>query len=286
MCGLYDELANCSPKDWGAGTEMAAHSDAFRENFEEAFYNIVLTFNGGIPRGSALVLLEKQRPLALYFSRFALDSSGLDCYSRLFRSLHAAGAIQNSLFGSLNYDCLFEQAVQRCGYPIDYWSRRPESVRLAKLHCSCNFLTGELSQQDLAMLSAATAYEIGLESLPTDNLEATILRKLSDPIRRHFPIMSQTSPGKEDSLSPAQILRIRTAWAEALSTARKLAIIGVSYNQNDKHVVDAVRATPARIFYIGGESDSEKWKATNPNCDRIHGKFEDGLEALLQRLID
>ena len=78
MCGLYDELANCSPKDWGAGTEMAAHSDAFRENFEEAFYNIVLTFNGGIPRGSALVLLEKQRPLALYFSRFAsFEWSGL-----------------------------------------------------------------------------------------------------------------------------------------------------------------------------------------------------------------
>lgn len=284
MCELYNELAKDFPQDWGPESSLAVHADKFRENFEQTFWEEVLTFGGGIPR-AALTLLEKQRPLALYFPRFILDPSGLDYYSKLLSRLKDSGKIPHCLIGSINYDCLFEQAAHKLGRRVDYMCTSSESLRVAKLHGSCNFVTKELSQHDRALLTGSGVHlEKEFDFLQVVNLEAALIRKISGLQPAHLPVISQPSPGKEDLLAPRQIFEIRQKWATAVSAASAVAIIGVSYNENDTHIVEAIRRTPAKILYIGDEESFKKWKDANGNIEHNGKTFEEGFESLLHGL--
>jgi hypothetical protein len=111
MRELYDKLADQFPEEWGPFGLLANHSDAFRENFEEAFTEFVLKMPRDRSMGytpPTINLLEGQRKLAIYFSQFTLDHAGADCYSNLIRAVKKAGVLPLCTFGSLNYDCLME----------------------------------------------------------------------------------------------------------------------------------------------------------------------------------
>src|SRR5205823_3753445 len=66
-----------------------------------------------------------------------------------------------------------------------------------------------------------------------------------------LPIISQISPRKESLFAPRTILEIRSKWNRALSDAKFLAIIGVSPNQHDNHIVESIERLAVPIFYIG-----------------------------------
>jgi hypothetical protein len=266
MYQLYDRLAVFDPDNWGLGSQMARYEDDFRKDFEKTFSERVLSFDG-VPRGSSLDLLEHQRPLALYFALFLLDTSGRDYYSLLLKSLQRAHRLEQCCFGSLNYDCLFEQAAERLGINIDYDCIEAKSARIAKLHGSCNFITAALTQRDRAMMaSPGTHYEIPLHILPVTNLEKTLNESLLGTGSRHLPVMSQISPDKQHFVAPAQIQSIRNKWAEAVSNAATVAIIGISCNRNDFHIVQTIRNTGAQILFIGDCENFQKWKRVNRNC--------------------
>src|SRR6266850_95352 len=97
MRELYDELAKYDPTEWGPTRPLSEYADRFRKDFEATFSEVVLRIpkDDTAPRVTldSLTMLELQRPLALYFSQFSLDSSKLDYYSKLLASLHAAGRI-------------------------------------------------------------------------------------------------------------------------------------------------------------------------------------------------
>ena len=284
MRELYEELARYDPNEWGPTSWLSAYADRFRGDFEATFSEVVLKIAKDAPwlTLDSLTLLEKQKLLACYFSQFFLDSGSLDCYSKLLVSLDAAGLIPDCLFASLNYDCLFEQAGHRLGLPVDYLCSESKSVRVTKLHGSCNFAT-KISRYDRALLaSPGLHYEIEFDCLLAVNVGETLRKKFSNP--DYLPVMSQVSPGKEQILASAKIQKMRNAWSQALSSARYLAIIGVSYNPNDTHVVGAIRDTQAKIFYIGNKDDFEKWHAENKNFEHIGKTFEEEFDHLIQRL--
>lgn len=285
MQHLYEELARSFPEKWGPGSSMDKHEEKFRQNFEEAFAEIVLRVGkdnfGPLITPPSLSILEAQCPLALYFSRFVLDSSGLDCYSKLLSRLKDSGKIPHCLFGSINYDCLFEQAALKLGLWSDYDCIHGESAQVAKLHGSCNFITTELSGQRHMLAGQGVHYEVQLNFLPVVNLEATLRCKISGIQPAHLPVMSQVSPGKEDVLAPRRILEIRQKWAIAVSAAATVVIIGVSYNQNDTHIVEAIRKAPAKLLYIGDDESFKAWKAVNGNTEYISETFEKGFNLLL-----
>jgi hypothetical protein len=275
MRELYDELVEYNPREWGVLSDCA---DRFREDFETTFCEKILKIGRyGPDRADTLTLLEKQRSLALYFSQFFLDTSNLDYYSRLLASLSGAGLISDCFFGSLNYDYLFEQAGHRLGLPVDYLCSESKSMRITKLHGSCNF-TAKISRLDRAQLATTgTHYEIPFD---IDLDPETVKEKLSSP--DHFPVMSQVSPSKEDFLAAGGIHEMRKVWAQALSNAGFLAVIGVSCNQNDAHVIEPIRSATAQIGYIGGESDFQKWKAINKNFIHVGKTFEEGFDKIIR----
>src|SRR5439155_25174237 len=124
MCELYDELMMFFQKERGLRSffvdqimkAFEQYPDQFRNNFEQTFTKVILkTTNEYALSAPALSLLEAQRPLALYFSRFVLAPTRMDYYSKLLDALDRSGNIPHTVFGSLNYDCLFEQAASHFG---------------------------------------------------------------------------------------------------------------------------------------------------------------------------
>jgi len=89
MNELYDRLAKQFPQDWGSGSPLHAHSAQFRQNFEETYFKEVI--KEAPFTQDTLTLLEHLRPLALYFSQFIIDSTGLDLYSKPLSSLASTG---------------------------------------------------------------------------------------------------------------------------------------------------------------------------------------------------
>jgi hypothetical protein len=286
MTGLYDELAKEFPDEWGPASRLGSHASEFRKNFEAAFTEFVLQMPNNVSFGISpptLNLLEGQRTLAIYFSRFNLTPGGADCYSKLILALKDSGSLSSSVFGSLNYDCLFEEAASLLGYGVDYSciTTRGGEIRVAKIHGSCNFVTPVLSQMDRAMLSASNiAYELGFDSLLPLGLETRVREALSSPTRPRLAVMSQISPGKEHWLAPAKIQEYRNTWREQTRAAEAMTIIGISHNQNDTHILETVRDLSVPVYYIGDDLNAAKWKTENPHITQVDEYFEPGLDKL------
>jgi len=286
MCELYDELAKAFPSKWGRGSPLGNHGEQFRKDFEAAFSDVIqkkapFTLD-------SLSLLESQRQLAKYFSRFVLDSTGRDNYSILLRSLRKSERNHNSLFGALNYDCLFEQAAYRLGLQVDYSCSdiNPSTIHVAKVHGSCNFIT-EISGYGSALLSSPGVHlEVPLTCLPPVEVEKMLVEKFSrmDPVC--LPVMNQISPGKEQLVAHAKIQGFRNKWRESASEARPRAvvIIGVSYNPHDIHILEAIEKICVPLFYIGGKEDFEEWHLRNAHFRHVAKTFEEGVEPLLSQL--
>ena len=286
MKDLYKDLAKLLPQDWGPKSQLAQYADKFRSDFEDAFSTYVLGLSNDSP---SIFLLEKQRPLAEYFSRFTLNPSGQDLYSKLLSALCASEKIQRTIFGSLNYDCLLDQAAYRLFRTLpNYHCSRIDSetgVRIAKLHGSCNFVTQKITQVQKAITTSSRVSIDGeIEFLPPEDLERILKKKLNgaDTI---YPVMCQISHWKDNFYAPGKIQEIRNKWSEALETAAMVVVVGVSYNPNDWHVLEAIKkATPERLLYIGGNNDFDKWAETNGCAEHIEDTFEAGFQRLMDAM--
>jgi hypothetical protein len=279
MDSLYTALATLSPKQWGVESPFAPHEDAFTKDFERTFGEVVLNPPFEWP---SLNILEVQIPVAAYFSQFILETGGLDCYSRVLSALNAAGKISNCFFSSLNYDCLLEQAAVQVGIAVDYSCNHENSIRIAKLHGSCNLITDAATQNIRAQLATrGTHVELHADFInPTANLRERVEAKIGGHQPAHFPVMSQISPRKEHFVSPARIEEIRNQWRKAVSTAKTTGIVGVKYNPNDSHIVQPIMESRASVIYIGDDASARSWKA-----EHVGQTFEDGLNRLVERLI-
>jgi hypothetical protein len=292
MNELFDRLAKHFPQEWGRRSPYWVHAEKFKQDFEGTFSEVVLKQykDDSLPRITlpTLSILENQRNLALYFSRFDLDSSGRDLYSRLLSFLLEGGLIEHSTFGSLNYDCLFDQAIQRLGLLIDYscGETEPKTIRVAKVHGSCNFVTETIDENMRAQLaSPGIRYERKVIFLPPVNVEKSLKDRIVGLEPAHLPIMSQISPAKEDLLAPSQVQQCRNRWRDAVLNASKLAIIGVSPNPNDTHIWEPIKDASAKLLYIGSTSHFKVWASLSKDSKHLGRTFKQGFDSLIRELI-
>ena len=253
----------------------------FRQSFEETFTEVVLKHSSGGGAGpftpDSLTLLENQRVLAQFFSRFILTNP--NNYSKLLTLIHGC---KRALFGSLNYECLLEQAAENLGMQVDYACETDsfDVASVAKLHGSCNFVVEVPASAKAILASQNIQLGMNLIYLPVFNLELELNRRFSASDPAYYPVMSQVSPMKEHLVAPGRILGIRGKWEEGISNAAKLAIIGVSYNKNDSHVLQPIQKARCPVFYIGGKADFASWHALNSNVEHISDTLENGLGEL------
>ena len=288
MTQVYGRLARDFPHEWGRFSALAQHADRFRNDFEAAFTEEVLRHELPFASPPTLNLVEEQRTLAIHFARYRLARAGADLYSGLLSYLRAAGAIESTTFGSLNYDTVFEQAAVHAGYSVDWLNAqamsrlradaglqfrpRPQTISIAKLHGSSNFVM-RLDRHHRA-IAAGSGVRIGgtITTLAPDELsmpgEAERFFKGDD----HFPVMSQVSAEKDQLLAPGVISQIRSMWTEAVWAAATVVVIGVSPRKHDSHVWDPIQGGRAKMYYIGSEPDFEIWSSLKPERWRHLGE--------------
>jgi hypothetical protein len=273
------------------------YASRYREDFEKAFTELDLRRVPDRPPGvrgaDGLTALEAQTPLAVFFSQFRLDGSRKDLYSRLIRYLHNADLLKCCLFSTLNYECLFEQAAQTVGLRVDYlleaaaarlrptaadvWRGASNTIYVAKLHGSCNFYTRN-SQSLRALLSSATGVEVKIS-------HADVWTPLEErAASERLSIMTQTSPDRDNFLSPANMFQIRQLWELAIRQASLIVIIGVAPREYDTHILTPLSAARGTIAYIGGAKDGHSWLRCNPNVRPLGRTFENGFRRLLMRV--
>jgi len=208
----------------------------------------------------------------------------MDCYSKLLDALGRSGNIPHTVFGSLNYECLFERAARILNLPIDYWGNAVDSVRVAKLHGSSNFIA-QIGQKERALLaSTPVQVELRVITLPVENLEKELGDKLLGGRIEYLPIMSQVSHYKELLLAPAAIQRMRNEWNAGVHDAKFIAIIGVSFNSYDQHIIEQIKNAPGTVLYIGDEASFKMWQVVNKGAQWLGERLEDGFDKLLTHL--
>ena len=278
---VYDKLAREFPSEWGSGSRLGRYAAGLRQDFEGTMFKEVCTWE------ASLSVLEWQRTMALFFSRFVLDSTSRDLYSRLLLALQASGRIHDAVFASLNYDYLLEQAANRIGLGVDFFGKeqRQNNIVVFKLHGSCTFVTPDISGSRHQLTNPNSALGCGMEWLPPDNVESALVSRFSDPRTSHYPVVSLYSLGKNSLVGGTQVQEIRNAWTRCMSNAAVVAIVGVRPSSEDGHVWKPISSTSAKLLYIGSQKDFHKWKSANASFEIIGTAFEDGFEALLEHVL-
>jgi len=245
-CDLYDRLAKQFPGTWGAASQFAGVADGFKNDFEAAMEQYC-------NEHSATAVVSALNDMARYFATFYPD--GTDLYSELVRALKARSLIAQTVFSSLNYDCVFEKAALRLSYRVHYEGVdsapvAPGDVRVIKPHGSCNFLTSETDQRIRAILFTGSTVEAGIEAQNPESVCAAL------ETRTRWAVMSNYASNKITPLSPAQITQVRNGFAARLASAVKIIVIGARPNDHDTHVWAPLRDCGKEVLYVGGDYKS------------------------------
>jgi hypothetical protein len=220
---LYDALAAQYPKEWGSESHIGKMWAAqLRADFERTMYEEVL------PKVSSLSLLEWHRRIAEFFAIYHLDGGGRDMYSRLLSGLRTMGLLGRITFGSLNYDCLLEQAMTGLQLVMDYTLKAlasEGSIPLAKIHGSCNFIADDLQKRGFLITNPNAAIECKFTPLPVQNLEARLRERFSAYEQASFPVLSVYSPEKPSIVAPGKLQDLRNTLSERIVRATAVVLI-------------------------------------------------------------
>lgn len=123
---LFNELRNYSPSICG-NLPRKIHKN-FEQNFENAMKTV---FN------NSYLVPSLMREMAKYFCIFRpINNSNL--YARLLHDLRRS--LKEIVFSTLNYDLMFEHALQSQGLVAECFLEDTTDITYRKLHGSCNFV--------------------------------------------------------------------------------------------------------------------------------------------------
>jgi hypothetical protein len=123
---LYSRLRSRFPERWG----MPRFASLFENNFEEGMKGLYEAAN-------PFDLQRLMCDMAIYLSEFE-PSNNSNLYIQFLRELKSV--LGDTIFSTLNYDLLFEDAVERIALETNHFVEDKEGITFLKLHGSCNFL--------------------------------------------------------------------------------------------------------------------------------------------------
>lgn len=221
----------------------------FENNFEEGM-------EGLYEEANPFDLQRLMCDMAIYLSEFEpLNNSNL--YIQFLCKLKSV--LNDTIFSSLNYDLLFEDAVERIALKTNHFVEDKEGITFLKLHGSCNFLPPEGWQvtNNFIMGSSGISYPLRAASRKATqqfcNIKGTI-----------YPAMALYMNSKPRQVSSDIIEDIQKRWEKYIALAKKILIIGVRPYTLDTHIWNPLSNTNARIGFIGS-TQFHNWDKENRN---------------------
>jgi hypothetical protein len=128
--GLFPLLKEQFPNAWGKLPEDL--NAIFSDNFESGMEIIWEKYSTNI--------YELMQHLAVLLAHATISNHSENLYVKIFEKTKAKNLAQDTIFSTLNYDCLLEIAASIAGLKTNYFSTPNNgSVAIWKLHGSCNF---------------------------------------------------------------------------------------------------------------------------------------------------
>jgi hypothetical protein len=246
--GLFDELQKHYPKVWG--TIPASDRTKFVPNFELGMKEVW--------DSSSHVAPVLMRCLADYFARFRAGQSNV--YARLLECLQYYGALEGTVFSSLNYECVLETAARNYGISrIEYFEKSTTGASVLtvwKLHGSCNFLPESVVGDASAVSYSGAAVSWDGEMRIVDPVHVGPFVSQN----AFYPAMAVFMEGKPIHSHQTAIKEIQTRWRAAITESDIVGIIGVFPNETDTHLWDPLSDTSAAAVVIGDVKAYEGWK--------------------------
>lgn len=270
---LYEELERIYPNTWGSFPEE--YKIEFRKNFEDGMGLIYENYGGAIS--------QLMRELAVYFVQFRPHSSK-SLYSKLITYLVEIDKINDVLFSTLNYECVFEYSVLNQGLKISYFDKYKDTVPIWKLHGSCNMFSQGLQAGPGVKYGTGVVFEGGIEAYLDSNKvveECLVKSGLA-------PVMCLFMEGKPLQVSPSAIKQLQERWSKEVLNAEKIFCIGANPLPEDSHIWNPLSKTQANFFYIGEEKRFQEWASSNREgpYEYLSSYFHTGFIKLKNKLKD
>lgn len=271
---LFDELRKAGGIATSVDRELAA---VFRQDFEKGMDQFFGRRWQDID--------EFLRDMAKYFAQFEPGPDNL--YRRLIGALKDARV--KTVFSTLNYDLLIEIAASQAGLLLSYdLPLRPSTLRIRKIHGSCNFLpdipTGMLQNVKIESPSqTGTKLEAPIRiAKPRDVIEFC---EKSD----YAPAIAIYAPSKWIPFCASFVHKQRKYWQAEVYQAECIFVIGATVRERDAHIWGPLARSEARLIYVDPEPEEFcRWANANSRkrVDIIPNKFAEAIPYILQHIAE
>jgi hypothetical protein len=271
---LFDALRAFNPAGWGQlPTDLAS---LFRSDFERGMAQLAEVNPHAMP-----IL---QRAMAAFF--FEFKPRPLNLYVELGKRMRLRG--WSGAVGTLNYERLLEMSLGHAGVqPVVAQSAGAGQVELCLPHGCCHLFCDGARMSSAAVSFSGAAVTIDGPVTVVDDPRQFAARIDGDAVP---PVMSYFEPKKATTAGASFIRSQRARWAELVSLADVVAIVGVRVRPDDDHIWKPIAECSARLVYCAGASavrEFQAWaRSTRGRVDHaaLAGYFADQFESIWQQV--
>jgi len=267
---LFKNLESQYPNSWGSLPNYIRSE--FLNNFERGM--VVLS------EFDSTLHATLYQAMGAYFAQFSIGKN--NHYSTLIDHLHNSITTGETVFVSLNYDYLLEEAIERAKIDLN---SAPETLggsgTVIKPHGSCNFFPDSIQASGVSF-TEGVSFDAGVKQVSKHDII-----EYHDSDEALYPVMALYRPDKHTQISPSVVYRFRELYREAVSEANTVGIIGAGIHTHDDHIWNPLATSEAEIHYIGDRSGFDDWRAKYRDTGRyqyIASKFSDGVDELISEL--
>ncbi len=269
---LFTNLKNKFPGTWG--TLPPAFESDFKDKFEKGMSRLWsdLSYNDKIS--------FFMKDIAIFFSKFKITDFKQNLYYKLFRELKKKDALKETVLSTINYDCLIEFALEKLNVNYSYVTTSiNNTIIVLKIHGSCNYI---LDPKVISVRSGAK-YRPGITFNPP------LIFKSPEDIEEYcysdtalYPAMAIYMSSKPIQMGSVAIKEMQEDWQEIITKAKKVFIIGVNPNLEDKHIWDYVDKKD-RVFYCGSKDRFDEWQQNKNRKDIfLNYTFESAIQNIIK----
>lgn len=238
--GLFARLVSRSQEAASLSSQL---KQIFARNFEEGMSEYFRAQQGNVAR--------LQLDIGAYLASFRPTPGNAH-----FDLLEATDP-SRTIYASLNYDTLLEEAALLSGWNIAYSSVAPgPAVRVIKPHGSSNFWPN---------IAPGTIRGCTFVNCGTD-VEAPVICLHPEASRARYPqedsfspCMSLYAPDKPVRTSPGFVKEQQQLFAESVSRVSRLILAGVRVYPSDRHIWAPLFDSTAELHYFGLDWDREQF---------------------------
>lgn len=257
--GLFEALRSFDPKAWGALPSELARK-----------------FDGDFERGMQLVSDQYseargplQRAMAAYFFRFEPQPSSL--YVALARRIKQNG--WRGAIVTLNYERLLELSLLSTGLRprVGNAPGGPSELELCLPHGCCHLFCRHVRTSGKVLFRGNMSTGGRVEVIADRAAFDSRIRGDAFP-----PVMSYFEPSKSTTSGADFIHRQRARFAELVSAAERIVIVGLRPQPRDRHIWLPFAQTSAELIYCGGRRGASEFAAWARSVERTHDRTAPG----------